>query len=226
MDNGMSVAVIRQFDALSALPDAWDHNRQYQRDILRLVGRRRKAIDLGCGTGELTRALALRCESVVGVDASGGMIAEAKKRNWGLNIAYAEGDAESYLRGRVGEFDCITSVAAFHHMDEGRMFELCEAALAPGGIFVALDLYEESGLADRVVSAAAALLNPLAYLTNTGRPGTSREEKRAWDAHSSTDRYKTLGEIKGLAASAFGDFSLERKLFWRYLLVREKTSGR
>jgi 2-polyprenyl-3-methyl-5-hydroxy-6-metoxy-1,4-benzoquinol methylase len=222
MDNGTTAAVIGQFDKLSALEDNWDHNRQYQKEVLSRAARRGRALDLGCGTGELTRSLALRSRSVIGVDASGGMIAEARRRNWGLNIEYAEADAEAFLRGRRAEFDFIASVAAFHHMDEGRMLRLCREALAPGGVLVVLDLFKESSPADYVVSAAATVLNPLCYLANTGRLGTSAEEKEAWAAHRPSDHYKTLGELRAIARDALGDFELERKLFWRYLLVYEK----
>jgi SAM-dependent methyltransferase len=223
MDNGTTAAVIGQFDELSALPDGWDHNRQYQRDILARAGRRRKALDLGCGTGELTRCLALRCKEVIGVDASSGMIAQAKRRNWGLNIEYVEGDAEAFLRGKHAEFDFIASVAAFHHMDEARMLALCKEALAPGGVLVVLDLYERSTAADYVVSAAGVALNPFFYLSNTGKFGTSQEERAAWAAHSPEDHYKTLPELRSIASKALGDFVLERKLFWRYLLAYEKA---
>lgn len=222
MDNGTSAEVIGQFDRLAELPDAWDPNRQYQEELLKLAGRRRKALDLGCGTGELTRRLALRSSRVVGVDASAGMLREARRRNWGLNIDYVEADAEAYLRGRENEFDFIASVAAFHHMDEERMLVLCAAALAPGGTLAVLDLYREESLGDYLVRAAATALNPVCYLVNTGRPGTGRKERRAWAEHMGSDRYKSLGELRALGRKTLGDFRLERKLFWRYLLVYEK----
>jgi Methylase involved in ubiquinone/menaquinone biosynthesis len=222
MDNGTSEAVIGQFDKIALLPDAWDHNRHYQRDILSLAGRRRKALDLGCGTGELSRSLALRCSEVVGVDASGGMISEARRRNWGLNIDYLEADAESYLRGRENEFDFIASVAAFHHMDEARMLSLCEKALAPGGTLVVLDLFQESSLGDYLVSGAATALNPIYSLVHTGRLSADRREREAWAAHSPNDRFLSLPRLRAIAKETLGDFTLERKLFWRYLLVHEK----
>ncbi len=222
MDNGMTEPVVGQFDRLARLPDSWDHNRHYQRDILKLVGRRHAALDLGCGTGELTRQLALRCGSVVGVDASPSMVAEARKRNWGLNIDYVEGDAAAFLEGKAGSFDCITSVAAFHHMDEWRMLGQCKTALAPGGILVVLDLFKAGTFGDYLASAAAAALNPFYSLVKGGRLGQSREEREAWAEHAADDRHKTLGELRALAIGALGDCSLERKLFWRYLLAYEK----
>jgi 2-polyprenyl-3-methyl-5-hydroxy-6-metoxy-1,4-benzoquinol methylase len=224
MDNGTSAQVIGQFDRIAALPDEWDHNRLYQREILDRVGRRRRALDLGCGTGELTRALAVRCAYVVGVDASSGMVAEARRRNWGLNIDYVQGDAEAYLRGREGEFDFISSVAAFHHMDEERMLLRCKEALAPGGTLVVLDLFEERGLVDLALSALAAVLNPFYRLAHTGQSATSREERELWAAHSPQDHYKGLGELRDLASRILGEFSLERKLFWRYMLVYQKPA--
>jgi SAM-dependent methyltransferase len=197
-------------------------DRHYQGEILKRARRRRRALDLGCGTGELTRALAVRCPSVVGVDASGGMIGEARKRNWGLNIEYVEGDAEAYLRDRRCEFDFIASVAAFHYMDEARMLGLCKAALASGGILVVLDLFRQSSLMDFAFSGAAAVMNPFYYFANRGRLGRGAEGRAAWAEQARDDRYLTLGELRAIARSSLGEFALERKLFWRYILVYEK----
>jgi SAM-dependent methyltransferase len=223
MDNGTSAAVVEQFDELALLPNRWDHNRHYHDELLRRVGRgRRRAVDLGCGTGELTRALAVRCASVVGVDASGGMIREARRRNWGLNVEYVEGDAEAFLRGRSGQLDCVVSVAALHHMDEARMLGLCREALAPGGVLVILDLFRDSGILDRAASLAASVANPFFYLAKTGKPGIGLEEREAWSAHGPQDHYLSLRELRAAARRELGEFRLERKLFWRYLLSYER----
>ena len=65
MDNGTSPEVVAQFNRLARLPDQWDHNRQYQKYLLRRVGEHRgDALDVGCGTGEFTRELASRCRRV------------------------------------------------------------------------------------------------------------------------------------------------------------------
>jgi len=223
VDNGTSARVVEFFDGIAFLPDRWSHNAHYQKRMLRLAGRRGRALDLGCGAGELTRALALRCSGVVGVDASKGMIESARARNWGLNIEYVVSDAAAYLEGRREEFDLIVSVAALHHMDEERILGLAAAALRPGGMLLVLDLFEARTLLDRAVKALGVALNPLFYLCMTGSPSQSRAERLAWSRHRPDDHYKSLGEIRRIAGATLGECEVARTLFWRYLLVYEKS---
>jgi SAM-dependent methyltransferase len=222
VDNGTSERVVGFFDGMSDLPDRWNHNAHYRKRMLRLAGRRGRALDLGCGTGGLTRALALRCASVVGIDASRGMIEAARERNWGLNIEYLVSDAAAYLEGRRDEFDLIVSVAAFHHMDEERMLALCASALRPGGMLLVLDLFEPRTALDRASSALGAAASPILHLFRTGRLGQEGSEREAWSRHRPDDHYKRLAEIRAMARSVLGECEVSRTLFWRYLLVYEK----
>jgi SAM-dependent methyltransferase len=222
VDNGTSDRVTGFFDSMSDLPDRWNHNSHYRARMLRLAGRRGRVLDLGCGTGGLTRALALRSSSVVGIDASAGMIEAARERNWGLNIEYRVSDAAAYLEGRREEFDLIVSVAAFHHMDEGRMLALCASALRSGGMLLVLDLFEPRTALDRAASALGAAASPILHLWRTGRPGQDRAEREAWSRHRPDDRYRGLSEIRALARAVLGDCEVARTIFWRYLLVYEK----
>jgi ubiquinone/menaquinone biosynthesis C-methylase UbiE len=222
VDNGTSERVVGFFDGIAERPDRWNRNSHYYKRMLRMAGRRPKALDLGCGTGELTRELALRCSSVVGVDASGGMIDAARARNWGLNIEYAVSDAAAYLEGRTEEFDLIVSAAAFHHMDEERMLRLCAAALRRGGMLLVLDLFAPRTALDRAASILGAALGPILSLHYTGRLGLDRAEREAWAGHRPDDHYKSLEEIRRAARSALGPCEVSRTLFWRYLLAYEK----
>ena len=92
-----------------------------------------RIVDLGSGTGHLTRQLAERGAEVVGVDASREMIAEARRLHPGLRFEIADGRSFD-----VGEsFDAVFSNAALHWMPEQeRVFARVFAHLRPGGRFV------------------------------------------------------------------------------------------
>ncbi|MBL7134246.1 MAG: class I SAM-dependent methyltransferase [Phycisphaerae bacterium] len=69
-----------------------------------------RAIDLTCGTGFLTGELArLTGGQVVGVDASAGMLDEARRRQRGPGVRFVRADAVDYLRSLApGSVDVIT----------------------------------------------------------------------------------------------------------------------
>lgn len=93
-----------------------------------------RILDLGCGTGKLTHALASASASVLGVDASKDMIAEARAAYPELDFALERGEALPY----DGEFDAIFSNAALHWMPRaGDVARSMFHALRPGGRVVA-----------------------------------------------------------------------------------------
>jgi demethylmenaquinone methyltransferase/2-methoxy-6-polyprenyl-1,4-benzoquinol methylase len=102
------------------------------------VGRGR-ALDLGCGTGVISLALAVRGFDVVGVDHSEDMLAIAEKK---LAEGHVAG-ARRFIVGDVRElpladaqFDCVTCQGVLHHLPE---MEAClseiRRVLRPGGFF-------------------------------------------------------------------------------------------
>lgn len=122
---------------------AWDpaqyHKFQAQRaapfdDLLRLVAVRPnlRAVDLGCGTGELTARLqaALPSSDVVGIDSSAEMLARAPSKP-GLRFA------EQRIEDVDGEWDLIFSNAALHWVPDHRaLFPRLMKQLKPGGQLV------------------------------------------------------------------------------------------
>ena len=93
-----------------------------------------RILDLGCGTGKLTRALANTGASVLGVDASREMLAEARAAHPDLEFALERGEDLPYDE----EFDGIFSNAALHWMPRAdAVAEGVARALRPGGRFVA-----------------------------------------------------------------------------------------
>ncbi|TKX55257.1 class I SAM-dependent methyltransferase [Halorubrum sp. SP3] len=99
------------------------------------------ALDVGCGNGRHTEALATRAETAVGVDLSRGLLDEAAARALGRGFAdateFVHGDAAA-LPVRDDAVDLGVYVATLHHLSPraARIESLNELAraLAPGGV--------------------------------------------------------------------------------------------
>lgn len=105
----------------------WNVNLQHHRVILDAVPDGcRRALDVGCGEGMLSRQLSGRAEEVIGIDPDAPSLALARERPV-PGVQYVEGDVLSHPF-ESGSFDLIASVAALHHMDPvaglARMAEL------------------------------------------------------------------------------------------------------
>jgi ubiquinone/menaquinone biosynthesis C-methylase UbiE len=107
----------------------------------------RRALDLCCGTGAVTRALvesALAGTMVVGLDFSRGMLSRgvASARQAGLSaIHWVQADA-SALPFKDGVFDVVACAYALYELKgptRSNMLREVERALAPGGRFLAME---------------------------------------------------------------------------------------
>jgi len=97
--------------------------------------------DLGCGTGQVSAALAPFVSRVVAVDASAAMLQAARKRLHDLpNVDVRRGDLES-LPMDAARLDAATLMLVLHHVPEPEK-ALAEVArvLKPGGRLVVVDM--------------------------------------------------------------------------------------
>ena len=113
---------------------------EYQEQILPLVDELTKGfdkiLDIGCGEGQVTRALPSQPSRVVGVDPSWRQVAKALERSTGES--YAQASAAS-LPFQTGVFDAAVACLVFEHITE-MSASIAEVAriLKPGGRFVFL----------------------------------------------------------------------------------------
>ncbi len=106
------------------------------------------ALDMGCGTGLVTVALAPHLGSITGIDSSCGMLdklAEKVKASGIANVKTALCDL-SVGEMPEGTFHLIVSAMVLHHIeDPGLLLSSLKARLYPGGWIAFADLEAEDG---------------------------------------------------------------------------------
>ena len=93
-----------------------------------------RIVDLGCGTGHLTRLLhtTLHAQETIGLDRSERMLDVARREGLPPGLSFNAGTIEAF--DADGEYDLIFSNAAFHWIeDHASLIPRLHAALKPGG---------------------------------------------------------------------------------------------
>jgi SAM-dependent methyltransferase len=89
-------------------------------------------LELGCGGGWLSKILTEKGYSVIGIDVSQSLVANAKKINLESNAEYITGDC-TYLPFKEGSFDYIIGIAILHHLDLANTITECNRVLTSRG---------------------------------------------------------------------------------------------
>ncbi|MBW2367597.1 MAG: class I SAM-dependent methyltransferase [Deltaproteobacteria bacterium] len=134
---------------------------QYDKHIVSLLklNDSNRILDLGCGTGVLTRMIADRLNAdaggkAIGIDAAAKMIRVARKKRAGINCIFQVMAAES-LSYEDASFDAVVSSLFFHHVQlDLKEKALSEAfrVLRPGGRLVIADMHVPSTWIGSLVS--------------------------------------------------------------------------
>lgn len=149
---------LKAMEALNAR-HPWSHNDHFHPWIAtRLPDRRQRALDVGCGRGELLAVLAPRFEQVHGIDVDAAMCEAATARCAGLPNVTVEPTPLGDLEGPV---DLVTMVAVLHHLDIEEALSDVRRILAKGGRFLSVGLARPSSVADQGWEIASIVTNPL-----------------------------------------------------------------
>jgi SAM-dependent methyltransferase len=212
------------FDRLARLhDDAWDHNRHHHGFLLARVPRPcREALEIGCGAGAFSHALAARAERVLALDLSPEMIRLARAREprrANLELELADVSHWPFPRER---FDCIASIATLHHLDPRELLGRMREALRPGGVLLVLDLVADESWLDLARSGAAMFVNVALRLRHSGRLRDPKPVREAWEAHGRGETYLRISEVRELCRELLPGAEVRRHLLWRYSIVWRK----
>ncbi len=112
-----------------------------------LVGPDRDVLDLGCGIGRVAAALAPRCRSVLGLDPSPRMVAEARRRHGnGPRLRFDTTPGTDLAALAAASFDLVLAVDSFPYIVQAgaavaeRHVADAARALRPGGALAVLNL--------------------------------------------------------------------------------------
>ena len=180
---------------------------EYFRDAFGGFGGKR-VLDVGCGGGILSEALAREGAAVIGVDPSEKSLAVAREHaaRSGLVIDYRVASGENLTAsGFAPEFDLVFAVDVLEHVDDlDRTLAAIATVLAPGGGLGVLTH-------NRTIAAFLQLIWEEEYVEHT-MPEGFHDFARFITPAELTDRLANHGmvvqELKGLARAADGTRSL------------------
>lgn len=183
----------------------WNHNIHYHDEVLRAIPPGcRRALDAGCGRGELTVKLAERCRDVTGIDRAPFDRADSR-------IVWVGGDLMTHPLP-AGAFDFVSAVAVLHHLPLRPALERLRTLVAPGGVLVVIGLYRLDTVADYAIGCMAA---PVSWIL------------RKWRGEPTVgapilDPQEILGEIRAAAREILPGAVVRRRFFFRYSLIWRK----
>ncbi len=148
-----------------------------------------RVVDLGCGSGASTRALLDQLAGqpglrLVGVDASAGMLQQARAKPWPANVSFHHGLAEQLagFRGDWGLADPVDGVFAaylFRNVTErDKVLASVHDLLRPGGVLVTQEYSVTGSSRSRLVWSLVCWLVviPLSWVTS----GQTRLYRYLW----------------------------------------------
>lgn len=206
--SGLNVdsAEIAKFEKLASR--WWDRNSEFKplHDInplragfidskVNLVGKR--VIDIGCGGGILSEAMAQRGAHVTGIDMGAAPLGVAKLHllESKLQILYEQSSAEDYAARHAGEFDVVTCLEMLEHVpDPAQIIAACNTLLKPGGHLFVSTINRNPKAWLFAVVGAEYVLRMLPRGTHDYRKFIKPSELAAWARAQGLE----LGELRGM----------------------------
>jgi 2-polyprenyl-6-hydroxyphenyl methylase / 3-demethylubiquinone-9 3-methyltransferase len=198
-------AEIAKFDALAAR--WWDPSGDFRtlheinplrldyiRQRSQLAGRR--VVDIGCGGGILSEAMAAAGAKVTGIDMADAPLAVARlhQAGSGTDVEYLLTDAETLAAERPGEYDIVTCLELLEHVPRpSKVVAACSALVRRGGdvYFSTINRNPKSFML--AIVGAEYLMRLLPAGTHEYRKFIRPSELESWARHAGLELKDSIG---------------------------------
>lgn len=191
----------------------WNHNFAYHGWISKIVGKRNRILDVGCGDGTLAQFLRTPDNHILGIDPSYSSIQRAKEQNEYQNVDYIQMSFEDFNVENT-KFDAIIFVASIHHMDMKEAIDKAISCLEKSGVLIIVGLAKPAKFLDWVIEVLRVI--PSGIISAIKNNTTSEE----LNIDVSYDIPK-MTEVRKICAKQLYGYTLRSGLHYRYLLTWE-----
>ncbi len=143
----------------------------------------RELLDVGCGGGLLSEAMARRGARVTGLDLAADVleVARSHARETGVEVSYLLESAEDHARTRAGHYDAVTCMEMLEHVpDPPAVLAALAVLVKPGGAVFLSTINRTPRAYVRAVVGAEYLLRLLPVGTHTYEKFIRPSELAAW----------------------------------------------
>ena len=192
----------------------WNHNYAYNGWISKMVGKRSKILDIGCGNGTLAMILRTPENHILGIDPSYSSIQKANNHSAYDNVKFVQTTFEEF-DANGDKFDAIIFVESIHHMDMLNAVEKAKKLLEQNGVLIIVGLAKPSGFIDWVVELIRVIPSRIISMI-----------KQNMDAETMdidvSNNFHTMGEFRLICNDNLFGHTIRYGLHFRYLLTWEK----
>lgn len=187
----------------------------------------RQVLDVGCGAGLLSEAMAAQGATVTAIDASPETLGAARLHliDSGLQVDYRESTAEEWAGAHAGAYDVVTCMELIEHVpDPASLLGACAALLRPGGHLLLSTINRTPRSWLLAIVAAEYVLGMLPRGTHDYRRLVRPSQLAGWARAAGL----SLQTLCGLRFNPFSErFSRERGVDVNYMahLRRDQEAG-